>query len=126
MRVDRPPEVHEVLPVAVEYVRIPGNSVGGGLHIVLDDDNLEDHDLHWCRGWCDAQEDHEGALLAFLLAEMDVVDRVNLVTRDLAEARSYDDQGGSPRQFWEAVEATRFAGWGGVFEERITGYRRTM
>jgi hypothetical protein len=44
------PTVPEVLPLVRAYYRKPENIVGGSLHLVLDDANVEDqHVLLWTR-----------------------------------------------------------------------------
>lgn len=42
------PTVAEVLPLVNAYYAKPGNSVGGNLHIVLDDCNVEDGHVEFC------------------------------------------------------------------------------
>lgn len=42
------PTVPEVMPLATAYYRFPGCGVGGCLHIVLDDENIEDGHIQYC------------------------------------------------------------------------------
>lgn len=123
MSIDPTPSIEEVFPIMAAYVAMEGHSTGGNLHIVLDDGNLEQHHIHWCNGYACAVGDKEGRLLAYLLAEMDVIDLVDL---HRARPACYDvpDGSGDAEKFWRAVEETRFAGWGGHHETAITGYKR--
>lgn len=121
--VDPPPDIEEMLPLVAAYVAMEGNSVGGNLHIALDNGNLESHHLDWCQGYADAKGDREGSLLAMLLNSMDVVELVGLY-HERASLYSQPDNSGDAKAFWLAVEETRFAGWGGHHETRITGYKR--
>ncbi len=38
----------EVAALCRAYYLVPGNEVGGALHIVLDDGNIDDHFVEWC------------------------------------------------------------------------------
>jgi hypothetical protein len=42
------PTVPEVGPLVAAYYTFPGCGVGGCLHIVLDDGNIEDSNIHYC------------------------------------------------------------------------------
>ncbi|MGE4425481.1 MAG: hypothetical protein AB7G37_03400 [Solirubrobacteraceae bacterium] len=46
------------------YYRLPGNSVGGSLHIVLDDTNVDDDCTQFCVFWAREQGDVFGEGLA--------------------------------------------------------------
>lgn len=39
---------HELIQPARDYYALPGNTVGGSLHIVLDDGNLDDAHVDFC------------------------------------------------------------------------------
>ena len=41
-------DMRKLLSLCVEWYSIPGNEVGGCLHVVLDDDNVMDEDLLYC------------------------------------------------------------------------------
>lgn len=58
--------VPDVMPVVREFLTAPGNSVGGHLHIVLDDGNIGDQHIQSCLD--DARK--AGDALAVKLAEM--------------------------------------------------------
>lgn len=42
----------------------------GSLHIVLDDENVEDWHVGWCIGYADAKGDEEGSALGYILLDM--------------------------------------------------------
>lgn len=46
---DPTPEHVEIMKLMWEFYQLPGCSVGGPLHITLDDCNVEDHCLEFCR-----------------------------------------------------------------------------
>lgn len=46
-RVEKP-TIPEVLPLVREFVRRPGNAVGGHLHLVLDEGNVLDDHVRYC------------------------------------------------------------------------------
>ena len=48
---------------------------GGNLHVVLDDDNIDDHSLAWCSGYCAAMGDHEGGDIANFMEMMTISQR---------------------------------------------------
>lgn len=39
----------ELAGLCWDWYQLPGNDVGGALHVVLDDMNIEDRNLAWCR-----------------------------------------------------------------------------
>lgn len=41
--------VNDTVEMAVRYYAMPGNCVGGALHVVLDDNNLHWSHIAWCR-----------------------------------------------------------------------------
>jgi hypothetical protein len=53
------------------YYAVDGNGVGGNLHVVLDDGNLDDESIKWCIGECLAGSDHLGAEIAKRLMGFD-------------------------------------------------------
>lgn len=69
------PTVPEVLPLVRAYYAIPGNGVGGHLHVVLDDGNVEDHFVQFCREDAIAAGDAKGLELADLLLLMSKTQR---------------------------------------------------
>lgn len=77
--VDQPkPTVPEVLPLVHAYYRKPGNEVGGNLHIVLDDGNVEDGHIQYCLEQAEADGDEDGVVLASLLLRMSRTQRSKL------------------------------------------------
>lgn len=54
------------LMVAAFY-ELPGNCVGGKLHIVLDDDNFEDEHVRWCREEAEKAGDVDAMFMADVL-----------------------------------------------------------
>jgi hypothetical protein len=75
------PTVPEVLPLVEAFYGIPGNGVGGSLHIVLDDDNYEQHHIEWCVTYAEAHRDTRGAALARILAAMSPTQRHKLYVK---------------------------------------------
>lgn len=63
-----PPEVAEVIELARAYYAKPGNSCGGLLHIVLDDYNLEDQHIAFCRAEAERAGDAEGVAICDKMA----------------------------------------------------------
>jgi hypothetical protein len=78
---DRKPTVPEVLPVVWAYRDKPNNSVGGSLHIVLEDDNVETGHVQWCRQYAEQQGDSDGVALADVLLRMSITQRLKLADR---------------------------------------------
>lgn len=72
------PTVPEVLPIAQAYYAKPGNCVGGSLHVVLDDDNVEDSHVEFCRTVAVEAGDEDGIRLADLLLRMSKTQRLKL------------------------------------------------
>lgn len=64
------PTVPEVIPLIRAYIAKPGNNVGGCLHAVLDDNNIRDSDILWCREYALEEGDEDGVKLADLLLAM--------------------------------------------------------
>ena len=59
-----------------EYYAIKGNSVGGNLHIVLDDDNYDDESINFCEQACIKSNDEKGKELCKLLREIPFGERL--------------------------------------------------
>lgn len=72
------PTVPEVLPSVRAYCAKPGNAVGGSLHIVLEDNNVDDSDVEFCRQWAVERGDIEGVALAETLLRMSKTQRLKL------------------------------------------------
>jgi hypothetical protein len=60
--------VPEFKRVALKYAG--ENEIGGALHIVTDDGNLDDSHVEWCITYAVSQDDYYGAALALLLMQM--------------------------------------------------------
>lgn len=58
------PSFAVMAPIVRQFYSLPGNGVGGLLHIVLDDGNIEDHHI----GWCGEQAVKAGDELAYAIA----------------------------------------------------------
>lgn len=74
------PTVPEVLPIIRAYLHKPGNNVGGSLHVVLDDNNIRDSDIRWCRDYALECGDEDGVKLADLLLAMSRTQRNKITT----------------------------------------------
>jgi len=75
------PTIDEVLPQVWAYRDIPGNSVGGSLHIVLDDGNASDSDVKFCIDHAEKKNDSEGARIGRLLLRMSRTQRLKIARR---------------------------------------------
>ena len=76
------PTVPEVLPLIVTYYSIPGNSVGGIFHIVLDDGNVDDGDVEYCLNLAKEREDKESIEIGEILLRMSRTQRRKLYLSD--------------------------------------------
>jgi len=65
----------DVIPFAHEFRDMDNNSVGGHLHIVLDDGNCEDHFVEFCKLQADRDHDIKAYLLADTLLSMPETER---------------------------------------------------
>lgn len=65
----------EALAMARAYVQKPGNSVGGNLHIVLEDTNLKDEHVEFCLAQAVRRGDDDGAALARVLIQLTEAER---------------------------------------------------
>lgn len=72
------PTLPEVIPVAVAYMKKPDNLCGGNLHIVLEDGNVHDDHIKFCRNQCILNEDKDGIELCDLLLRMSWTQRTKL------------------------------------------------
>jgi len=69
------PTIPEVTPVVKAYRDKPENSVGGSLHIVLEDCNVKDSDVLSCRQDAVERGDTDGVALADILLKMSKTQR---------------------------------------------------
>ena len=72
------PTIPEVVPLCKAYYAKEGNSVGGSLHIVLEDGNVENHWVQSCREWAVEAGDDDGVALADILLKMSKTQRMKL------------------------------------------------
>lgn len=72
------PTVRQVLPAVNAFMRLPGNEVGGNLHIVLYQPNFDDASVQFCRIWADVVGDSAGVALAQVLLRMSRTQRSKL------------------------------------------------
>ena len=72
------PTIPEVLPLVRAYYALPGNGAGGSLHIVLDDQNVDDADVQFCLDHARERGDEPGVTLATLLLAMSKTQRKKL------------------------------------------------
>jgi hypothetical protein len=63
---NKPTEEFLKLMVTAFY-ELPGNTCGGCLHIVLDDGNLEDHHVQWCKEYATKENDTDAMFMADVL-----------------------------------------------------------
>lgn len=72
------PTIPEVEPLVRSYYSKPGNSVGGTLHIVLDDCNIKDSNVRWCLEECSRIGDEDGKRISELMLRMSRRQRLRL------------------------------------------------
>lgn len=72
------PTIPEVVALLKVYCAKPGNGVGGALHIVLDDGNIDDRHVLWCKAHATEIGDQDGAVIAEKLVSMTKTQRKRL------------------------------------------------
>lgn len=88
--------MRNLLKLCVEWYAISGNEVGGCLHIILDDDNVDDSNLEWCRNRTDDKK---------ALAIIDGLQRVSLMQRKWVTYNIYNvKEGEGEREILEEIE----------------------
>ena len=75
------PTVLDVIPMVRAYYAKPGNIVGGSLHIVLDDMNVDDSHVEWCLAYAIRKNDTDGVALAKVLLQMSKTQRLKIAHR---------------------------------------------
>jgi hypothetical protein len=80
------PTIPEVVPLIRDYYRKPENGVGGHLHIVLEDSNIQDAHLRFCRDAAREAGDHDGQVLAEILLRMSKTQRAKLASMSFSSA----------------------------------------
>lgn len=81
------PNIPEVIEKFVLYLR--KNSAWGSLHIVLDDENLDDKSVQFCIEWAEERSDHDGVELGKILLSMSKTQRGEISR--VAREREFDD-----------------------------------
>jgi hypothetical protein len=76
-KLDRP-TVPEVIGIVRDYYAKPGNIVGGSLHLVLEDGNIDDESVRFCLQWAIDKDDQDGIRLAGMLLTMTKTQRKKL------------------------------------------------
>lgn len=69
------PTVSEVLQLVNQYYSQSKNSVGGNLHIVIEDGNIDNYSIKFCLEQAKEQKDEEGIIIANLLLQMSKTQR---------------------------------------------------
>lgn len=72
----------EIIQKAKAYYKKPGNSVGGRLHIVLDDGNIRDSDIEWCINYAKEQNDVDAVEIGNLLLKASKTERRKIIRAD--------------------------------------------
>jgi hypothetical protein len=72
------PTVPEVLPLVKAFYAKPGNGVGGKLHVVLEDRNVETSHVQFCLDAAKEAGDEDAVALAELLLRMSTTQRRKL------------------------------------------------
>jgi hypothetical protein len=71
--------IPEVIPLFKEYLSKPGNEVGGCLHIITDDFNIEDCHIEFCIDYARKRNDVDAIRLGDILLQMSKTQRKKLV-----------------------------------------------
>lgn len=72
------PTVPELIPMVRKYYQKDGNSVGGNLHLVLEDKNVGDGNILFCINEAQKTGDVDGEQIAHLLLRMTKTQRLKL------------------------------------------------
>ncbi len=80
--------VPDVLPLVRAYVAKPGNDIGGNLHIVLEEGNIDDQSINFCRLWAKARRDTDGEVLADKLLLMTRTQRSKIVAQAFKDGKN--------------------------------------
>lgn len=68
----------DILTMIHAYFAVPGNENGGNLHIALEDGNMEDSHIEFCREVARECHDYDGVKLAEALLAMSFEEREKL------------------------------------------------
>jgi hypothetical protein len=69
----------KLIQLAKEYYAIEGNGVGGNLHIILDDGNIENNHIEYCLELSRQKNDLKGIELCELLLKISKTQRNKLI-----------------------------------------------
>ena len=72
------PTIPEVLPLISRFAKIPENNVGGCLHIVFDDGNVDDSSVQSCLDYAIERSDYLAIEVAEVLLRMSKTQRLKL------------------------------------------------
>ena len=72
------PTIPEVLPLITRFAKVPENNVGGCLHIVLDDGNVDDFSIQSCLDYAIKRSDFLAIEVAEVLLRMSKTQRLKL------------------------------------------------
>lgn len=64
------PTVPDLIELIKAFYKIPGNSTGGNLHIVLEDYNESDSNIEWCINRAKLDDDWAAVVIGDFLLEM--------------------------------------------------------
>lgn len=73
------PTIQQLIEAVKAYYSIHGNNVGGRLHIVLDDGNINNSDIKWCIDYASSKNDNEAVLLGKMLLGASLTQRRKLI-----------------------------------------------
>lgn len=87
------PSIEGMRAIIAAFYKLPGNSGGGSLHIVLDDRNVEDCNVQHCREWAEERNDASGVNMAELLLKFTEGERAEMLgIASESEPESEDDE----------------------------------
>lgn len=72
------PAIPEVLPLITRFAKVPENNVGGCLHIVFDDGNVDDSSVQSCLDYAIERSDSLAIEVAEVLLRMSKTQRLKL------------------------------------------------
>lgn len=71
----------EVEQALLEYYELPHDGLGGNLHIVIEDQNIRDSDIQFCKEQAEAEGDELGVLIADALMQMSKTQRLKIASK---------------------------------------------
>jgi len=85
------PTISEVFPLVLKYYSISGNECGGSLHVILEDNNIDDCHVRYCQKYATERNDILGIELAEKLLFMSKTQRKKLSS--MRKQRDYGERG---------------------------------